>query len=116
MEQISFSSPSPVAKKLRKYAQKNDVSVSSAIVKLLEFAMLIESKSKDKVDGSEQDNDDKAIDLESKIDKTIKKLVIQNGIILKSIIKEQFDYDDNKMKELRDKTASACEKIFKENA
>jgi len=93
MEQISFSAPDTLVKKLRKYAKSTDISVSSSIVKLLDLAFLCESKI--------QENKAKKSNCDPDLDTKMKGLIIQNAVILKHILNDGFNFDKNKMDSIR---------------
>ena len=112
MERINVSMPDPILKKLRRHANKNDLSVAASALKLIELGLIIESKSKDK---NEEEHSKEDVFNES-LDIKIKELTIQNAVILKSILTDGFNFDEDKMLKVRAEISSAKAKILKESA
>jgi hypothetical protein len=116
MERITVNVPSPVLNKIRKYAHKNDLSLSSSVVKLVEFALAIEAKKNEKSDESKQESDQQRsfdmTDPGGNINKTINELIIQNAIILKEILHDGFNFDDKKIEEIKAKVNKARSSIL----
>ena len=112
MERINVSMPDPILKKLRRHANKNDLSVAASALKLIELGLIIESKSKDKNEDKPSD-DDVSNDL---LDVKMKELTIQNAVILKSILTDGFNFNEEKMIKIRAEISSAKAKILKEGA
>lgn len=104
MDRFTITTPSPISKKLRKYAHKNDVSISAAAVKLIELGLIIDEKN--------SSNDDNEVAKENKSEELFKKFMILNGEILKAIAKENYQYNDDKMNEIMNKSMDTYSKIF----
>lgn len=116
MERISISMPDPVLKKLRKYANKNDISMSSSALKLIELALIIDSKSKD---DSGENADDSSVNMEGfdpVIDKKMNELIVQNAVILKTLLKDGFNFEEKKLDNVRAEIASFKDKLLNKSA
>lgn len=120
MERITVNVPSPVLNKIRKYAHKNDLSLSSSVLKLVEFALAIDAKKIEKKEENDRENDlKKSFDAPNSggvIDQKINELIIQNAIILKEILHDGFNFDDKKIDEIKAKVAKARSSILSKTA
>jgi len=116
MERINVSVPDPVIKKLRRYAKNKDISTSSAAVKLIEFALLIESKSKESSGGDSNKDSNNGEGFDPVVDKKMNELIIQNAVILRTLLKDGFNFKDEKLDNVRAEIASFKEKILKKGA
>lgn len=105
MDRLTITTPSPISKKLRKYAHKSDVSISAAAVKLIELGLIIDEK-------SSSSDDDNEVEKANKSEELFKKFMILNGEILKAIAKENYQYNDEKMNEIMNKSMDTYSKIF----
>ena len=120
MDRIQVGFPAPVLKKVRKYAHKNDLSMSASVLKLVEFALAIDAKKneineeKDKENGLQ--NSPEVTGSGGVIDQKINELIIQNAIILKEILHDGFNFDDKKIDEIKAKVTKARSSILSKTA
>jgi hypothetical protein len=119
MDRIQVGFPKPVLNKIRKYAHKNDISMSASVLKLVEFALAIESKKQEKnlknEQGNEAENLNQNSEISGVINQKINELIIQNAIILKEIIRDGFNFDDKKIDEIKEKVNKARTSILTNN-
>ena len=105
MDRITVTFPSPLLRRLRKYAYKEDLSVSSAVVKLIELGLVIDSKSDDP---SEEESDINQIK-----DELLTKITIQTNEIIKEIATKNLDFKQDKIEEIRRNTNKIYDEKFR---
>ena len=111
MERMSISFPSPVLKKLRKYASKQDMSVSSVAVKLIELGLVIEEKN----DGDSKNKQSNNMDVSQLNEEYLSKVTIQTSEIVKVIAKEVFKVKEDVISKIIDSTQDIYDKNIKKN-
>lgn len=116
MERIQVGLPDPVLKKLRRYAHKNDLSMSGSALKLIELALAIDSKKSSSDEENQLKNDGMQLQSDPAVVAKINELIVQNAVILKEILYEGFNFEPKKMDEIKDKISKNKASILSKNA